>query len=209
MRFRRKTGWHASTACTLDVTQKVLDSVHQAVFADPKFLVQLDVVFANLYLDAVNAVTLDPHNIPVAWRPLMDQRTRSDIEPIQFALAGMNAHINLDLPVAVVTTCSELGTAPDDGSHHDDYQRVDALLDGAEQSVRQDFETSAELAVDKHAQSCANVVANWTMNSARDVAWNSALALWEVRNMELARELFLGTLGYSVSLASRCLLVAV
>ena len=29
--------------------------------------------------------------------------------PIQFALAGMNAHINRDLPLALVETCDELG----------------------------------------------------------------------------------------------------
>jgi Family of unknown function (DUF5995) len=193
----------------LDVTQKVLANIQQAVFADPTFMTQLDVTFANLYLDAVNALTLDAHNIPVAWRPLMHQRLRSDIEPIQFALAGMNAHINHDLPLAVVKTCSILGTTPDDGTHHDDYQKVDALLDAAEQSVRQDFETSAELEVDKHAQACANVIANWTMNSARDVAWDTALALWEIRNMVLANELFLSMLARSVAMASRCLLVVV
>jgi hypothetical protein len=47
------------------------------------------------------------------------------------------------------------------------------------------------------------------MNSARDVAWDTALALWEVRDMTIANELFLSMLGRSVAMASRCLLVVV
>jgi len=38
------------------------------------------------------------------------------IEPIQFALAGMNAHINHDLPVAIVSTCTELASSPAAGT---------------------------------------------------------------------------------------------
>ena len=43
--------------------------------------------------------------MPTAWQPLFERRADPGIEPIQFALAGMNAHINHDLPLAVVATC--------------------------------------------------------------------------------------------------------
>jgi hypothetical protein len=49
-----------------------------------------------------------------------------------------------DLPMAVVSTCMALATPPDAGTHYADYQKVDQLLDAAEQSVRQSFENSAE-----------------------------------------------------------------
>ena len=39
----------------LDVTQQVQARITQGFFADPAFLTQLDVVFANLYFAAVNA----------------------------------------------------------------------------------------------------------------------------------------------------------
>jgi hypothetical protein len=58
---------------------------------------QLDVTFAGLYFDAVEAAG-DPAAVPLAWRPLIEERGQPAIEPIQFALAGMNAHINHDLP---------------------------------------------------------------------------------------------------------------
>jgi hypothetical protein len=193
----------------LEVTQQVDAELGQQVFADPAFLTRLDVVFANLYFAAVDAMTTSPSNLPTAWAPLLQSRGDDRIEPIQFALAGMNAHINHDLPLAVFTTCTELATAPDDGSHHADYQKVDQLLDAAEQAVRQSFENQVERAVDEHLQRVANVVANWSILSARDVAWDTAIALWAVRGSAFARNLLLDALGHTVGMASRGLLVAV
>jgi hypothetical protein len=74
----------------------------------------------------------NPAAVPLAWRPLVERRAVAGIEPVQFALAGMNAHINHDLPVAMVSTCAALATPPDASEHFADYQKVDQLLDAAE-----------------------------------------------------------------------------
>ena len=95
----------------LDVTRQVNSQLGQGFFADPAFMTQLDVDFANLYFAAAGAAG-DPAEVPLAWRPLAEQRAAAGIEPVQFALAGMNAHINHDLPLAVVSTCTALATAP-------------------------------------------------------------------------------------------------
>jgi len=192
----------------LQVTQDVNQELARQFFADPDFMTRLDVVFANLYFDAVDAAA-EPARVPLAWRPLIEQRATAGIEPIQFALAGMNAHINHDLPLAVVNTCTELGTAPTAGDHLADYQKVDQLLDTAEQSVRQSFESAPELAVDRHLQAVNNLVANWTIGSARDLAWTNSLLLWQVRDDPVARVLLLGGLAAATATASRLLLVAV
>jgi Family of unknown function (DUF5995) len=192
----------------LDVTETVYDRLGQHFFADPVFMTTLDVTFANLYFDAVDAAA-DPASAPRAWRPLLELRSAPGIEPIQFALAGMNAHINHDLPVAVVSTCAGLATSPTAGSHRADYQKVDTILDAAEQSIRQSFESVAELAIDRHLQAVENLVADWTINSARDLAWRNSLLLWELRDIPVARELFLDNLAASVATASRLLLVSV
>ena len=133
----------------------------------------------------------------------------SGVEPIQFALAGMNAHINYDLPPAVVATCNQVSSPPLDGSHHTDYQKVDSLLDAAEQSVRESFEPADVQNVDRHVAAVLNLVGNWSITSARDVAWDTAVALWEIRDNRLATDLFTGALARTVAMASRCLLVAV
>jgi uncharacterized protein DUF5995 len=190
----------------LAVTQTVGADLGQGFFADPAFMTTLDVTFANLYFAAAQAT---PAAVPTAWRPLVELRGAAGIEPIQFALAGMNAHINHDLPVAVVSTCTELGTAPGDGSHLADFQKVDALLDTAEEGVRRSFESAPELALDQHLQAVDNLVACWTINSARDLAWQNALVLWELRGEPLVHALFLDGLAAATALASRLLLTAV
>jgi len=192
----------------LDVTRQVDNQLGAGFFADPAFMTQLDVTFAGLYFDAVDAVG-DPLAVPPAWRPLVEQRGQPGIEPIQFALAGMNAHINHDLPLAVTATCTALGTSPGAGAHLADYQKVDRLLDAAEQSVRQSFESAPERAVDQHLRAVGNLVSCWTINSARDVAWNNCLLLWEVRDIPAARGLLCDGLSAAAALASRMLLVAV
>jgi len=192
----------------LDVTRQVNSQLGQGFFADPAFMTELDVAFANLYFAAADAAGTAAA-VPLAWRPLVTQRAVAGIEPVQFALAGMNAHINHDLPLAMVSTCTALATAPDAGPHFADYQKVDQLLDAADQSIRQSFENAPELAVDHHLAAVANLIATWTINSARDMAWNNCLLLWAVRDDPIARGLVLDALAASTALASQMLLVAI
>ena len=203
---------HDGLACFnrmyLLITQQVDQRIGQGLFADPAFMTRLDVVFANLYFDAVDAAA-GRGPLPAAWQPLLSQRDNPGIDPIQFALAGMNAHINHDLPVSVVATCRDLNTAPEDGTRHQDYQKVDQLLDDAEQSVRQSFETGVLLEADRHTQAVDNLVCSWSITESRDIAWDNALALWAVRDHPLVTDLFLAGLSRTVAVASRALLVAV
>jgi hypothetical protein len=192
----------------LVVIQQINSQISAGFFADPVFMAQLDVTFANLYFAAADKLG-DLAAVPSAWLPLAERRDMAGIEPVQFALAGMNAHINHDLPLALVSTCEALATSPDADPHFADYQKVDELLDGAEQSVRESFETAAELAVDRHLAAVADLLGNWTINDARDLAWTNCLLLWAVRDNPIARGLFLDTLAASTALASRLLLVAV
>jgi hypothetical protein len=192
----------------LAVTQQVNSQISAGFFADPVFMAQLDVTFANLYFAAAGTLS-DLAAVPLAWLPLAERRDMAGIEPIQFALAGMNAHINHDLPLALVSTCEALATTPDTDPHFADYQKVDELLDGAEQAFRESFETAAELAVDRHLAAVADLLGNWAINDARDLAWTNCLLLWAVRDDPIARGLFLDMLAASTALASRLLLVAV
>jgi len=192
----------------LEVTRDVGHQIGQGFFADPDFMTRLDVTFANLYFDAVDAARRS-EVVPLAWRPLIDERANTKIEPIQFALAGMNAHINHDLPLAVVSTCAELATEPQAGTHHADYQRVDRLLDAAEQAVRQSFESATERVVDQHLRAVEDLVANWAINTARDLAWNNAVALWGLRDDLAGRGIFVDGLATAAAQASQLLLTAV
>jgi hypothetical protein len=192
----------------LGVTEDVNGKITQGFFADPEFLSALDVAFANIYFDAVNAMAGPVDGYPEAWMPLIEARSQKGIYPLQFALAGMNAHINHDLPVAVVDTCTKLGTSPDAGTHHDDYQKVDALLNATEKSVRESFESGVVLAVDRRAQVVLDLVDNWSINTARDAAWVNSLVLWQCRGDAALQAATADGLARTVAMASRFLLAA-
>jgi hypothetical protein len=109
----------------------------------------------------------------------------------------------------VVRTCIELATSPDADPHYEDYTKVDQLLDAAEQAIREKFEDPTERAIDRHVAAVATLTCNWTMNCARDLAWNNSLLLWTLRNEKYAQRLFLNGLATATEIASRMLLVAV
>ena len=50
----------------LEVTLGVSQRIEQGFFGDPAFVSHLDVVFANLYFDAVNALSGAPSALPAA-----------------------------------------------------------------------------------------------------------------------------------------------
>lgn len=192
----------------LQVTESVRSQVDTGDFADPEFMARLDVVFANLYFDAVNALSVSEDDQPVAWRPLLRLRDDGEIQPLQFALAGMNVHINHDLPLAVVATCLERSTAPTDGAHHADYEKVNTILDRLEPGIRQSFEPVVVRKVDKALADIANAICDFSLNNARDLAWETTLALWEVRERELLRDLMTSSLGRAVEAGTRALLIS-
>jgi hypothetical protein len=191
----------------LQVTKAVQAATVGVTFEDPVFAERLDVVFAGLYFAAEDTLASGAP-CPVAWRPLVEERFAHHA-PIQFAIVGMNAHINHDLPIAVVQTCAELGVAPEDGGpQHADYQRVDGILAGVEGQVAGWFETGliADV-VDVSPPEVDNALAMWSIVAARDLAWSHARMLWHLRHDHLLADAYTETLARMVELSGRCVLV--
>jgi hypothetical protein len=142
---------------------------------------------------------------------LFAQRSRRGIAPLQFALAGMNAHINRDLPVALTTTCRHLGLdLREDSPEHADFERVDALLAEVEKRVKSSYLTGWLAWVDRlvhRLQRIDDVVAMWDIGRARDAAWINAQALWALAGEPPLAHDYLLTLDRMVGLASRGLLI--
>jgi hypothetical protein len=201
----RKDGVAIFNRLYLAVTRAVDSASAGTAFDNPAFLARLDVVFAGLYFDA-EATIGSGGRCPRAWRPLVERRS-DHCEPIQFALAGMAAHINHDLPIAVVTTCEELGLAPDDATHAD-YQRVDRLLANVETQVAGWFDSGLIADIeDVTPLKTDEAVAMWSIAAARDVAWEHARLLWELRHAGPVREAYLANLAASTELAARAMLI--
>ena len=74
--------------------------------------------------------------------------------------------------------------------------------------VAEAVESSPELAADRHLQAVCNLIGSWSVNSARDLAWNKSLLLWQVRGDPIARGLLCDSLAASTAMASRMLLIA-
>jgi hypothetical protein len=194
-----------------EVTEGVGTELTRQGFADSRFLETLDVHFADLFFSALETYDRDPAVTPSAWVPLFAERSRRGIAPLQFALAGMNAHINRDLPVALMTTCRELGLELVEGSRqHADFERVDALLAQVEARVKSQYVTGWLAWVDRlvhRFRRIDDVVAMWDVGRARDAAWTNGQALWALRDEPPLANDYLLALDRMVGLASRGLLV--
>ena len=125
---------------------------------------------------------------------------------MQFAVAGMNAHINHDLPLAVVRTSQALGSAPEQGAHAADYDKVNQTLGALDEQIRESFESGKTLELDRQAAGLLDVVGNFSIDAARQVAWD-ALALWDLRADRWAFDLYADGLDRAAEVAGRALMV--
>jgi hypothetical protein len=192
----------------LAVTVNVRAGDAQATFADPRFLAALDVTFANLYFASLRALEAGSDDVPRAWLPLFRARGSKTIAPIQFALAGMNAHINRDLPKALVDTFAALGLSPSDhGAAHSDFERVNTLLAATERQVKDGYLDPLAQKLDAKFRGVDDVVAIWGVGAARDAAWTNGCALWHLRGVPALAQAFLRALDRSVGFAAHGLLV--
>ena len=191
----------------LQVTELVDQRLHEGYFTDDAFMARLDVVFAHLYLDTV-AGDREGSVLPQCWEPVFAGR-RLPLAPIQFAIAGMNAHINHDLPVAVVRTCGQLGIDPRSAAVRSDYDKVSLLLAQVHEEVRQSFLDGLALEVDRRLTPLLTLVGSWSVSRARDAAWVSSEVLWQLRHTRELQEEFRVSLCRTVGMAGRALLVQV
>jgi Family of unknown function (DUF5995) len=122
--------------------------------------------------------------------------------PIQFALAGMNAHIENDLPLAVVATCTTRGCAPDDPGVREDYDTINKLLASVEAEIRRSFLTEVENSIDNHFEPVAHLICSWDIEKARDFAWLTVETLWDLRRVNRLFDAFVETLGSTVGMGS-------
>ena len=194
----------------LQVTRSVRQAVTSTSFHDARFMTELDVVFANLYFAALTAGEIDPSRAPAAWRPLLRARSSRRNSRLQCALAGMNAHINRDLPQGIVQVFDALGGDPTtDRARGQDFDSINSLLQRVEDEVKPDFSIGVIGVVDEVAGRTDDVVAMWNVRAARDAAWTNAEVLWTLRATPLLRERFLDRLDGLTGLAGKGLLAPI
>jgi Family of unknown function (DUF5995) len=142
----------------------------------------------------------------VGRRTVFQRRNQTAIARIQFAVAGINAHINYDLPIAIVNT----GVAPQHGDvHYNDYTALNTTLDSLVESAKRML--NVRLLGDKlpPVTHLEDTIAAFSVRAAREAAWNNAQLLWEFRKVPPATNAMLDGLDGMTTVIGKTLLVPV
>ncbi|MEV0534411.1 DUF5995 family protein [Kitasatospora sp. NPDC050463] len=177
-------------------------------FQDRAFTEGLEAALANLYLDAVEAADAG-RPVNEAWQPLFEARGDRAVRPIQFAFAGMSAHLSHDLPLALVATCIERRTTPDTPPVHADHLRAAELLEQAEAEARAVFEAQLGTPDARAAESLQHLVGSFSVARALDAAWATTQTLWHERNLRPFHDATLAAVTGGAVLAARLLVTPV
>ncbi|MEU5162583.1 DUF5995 family protein [Streptomyces sp. NPDC020875] len=185
----------------LAVTEDIARRIDRGEFPDRRAATVLDVLFAERYLSAVGRAESGGRP-PACWRPLFQYRRHPGVRPLQFALAGINAHIGHDLALAVVDTCRALDCAPPELEN--EFDQVGEVLVVLEERIREELMPGPDLL--EVADPLTHLVGAWSLDRARDAAWSAARLLWGVRELPGLTEEFTERLDTGVGLVGRCLL---
>lgn len=199
----------------LRVTQAILarvsitDPTDPTRFTDPAWIAALDVAFARYYFAAIQS-SLSGASTPGCWQTLFTQRNQTAIARIQFALAGMNAHINHDLPQAVLALCQTTAVAPQHGTtQYNGYTALNTTLDSLIEAAKTTLRVRLLGDDLPPVSNLDNTLAAWSVAAAREAAWNNAELLWHLTDAPLIAAAFLDTLDGLTALASKTLLVPI
>ena len=156
------------------VTMAIGRAIAAEHFDDPVTMERLAVVFADRYLDAYRAWSTGSQPTEswlVTFEAAADRRRRT---AAQHLLAGMNAHINLDLGVAAWEVCDG-----DPAALRADFYRVnDILFDRLDANQAALASVSRRVAfLDRIGGRLDERAMSMAISEARDRAWDLTLAL--------------------------------
>ncbi len=168
---RRKSRLGFFSALYRRVTIAVKQGIADGRFEDGERMAQLDVRFANRYLEAYHAY-FTGHRPTESWRVAFEAAARPKYIILQHLLLGINAHINLDLGIAAAQT------APGDSlpALENDFNAINKILASLVDEV-QDEIASVSPAIkwlDRTGGRTDEEIVNFSMQVARREAWNFA-----------------------------------
>ena len=190
----------------IGVTEAIRDDA--PLWQDWQSLERFNVMFAQLYFDAIVAWDRNPALAPPAWRPLFAARRDAKLTRVQFAFAGMNAHINRDLPVALERMAALDGSFPSrDSARYRDFLRINDVLERTEAALRPVLSTGLVRHVDSALGDYDSLLASWKVRKAREAGWTNGEVCWHLRGTPFLQGEFIARLDQMVAFAGRGLLV--
>jgi hypothetical protein len=172
-------------ATYLRTTQAVAQALRDGAFADPGWVDRWDVAFARLYLDALDAARRG-EPVPEPWAVAFGvAAAQPDLPAVRHVLLGMNAHINYDLPQALLAVISdaEFGDPQVRALREADHRRIDEVLAirvGAEDAELQRLDPAATWQ-DRAVQPLNRVATRRFLRESRAKVWANALELSKAR----------------------------
>jgi Family of unknown function (DUF5995) len=170
----------------LGVYRRTAEAVGEEIvsggFLDGEWVERWDVIFANLYLDALDAWNAGEPT-PGPWEvAFQTARDRPDMQPLRQILFGLNAHINYDLPQALIgaITDEEFDDPVLVARRARDHEHIDAVLlarVGAEDELIEGKRTL----VDRILTPLNRIGTKRFLVEARQKVWRNARALSAAR----------------------------
>jgi hypothetical protein len=158
------------------VTLEVQRAIEEGKFDDGPRMSRLDAAFGNRYFNALEAYRRDPATAPACWQVAFGAcKDDAEIAIVQHLLLGINAHINLDLAVAVVQT------APGDTVEeiHHDFLLINELLSNTLNKIQSELDELSPLlrVLDFVGGREDEWLMAFSVEHSRGDAWTAALIL--------------------------------
>lgn len=190
------------------VTLAVADKIRTGDFENPQWMAGLDVQFARLYFGALRTM-LQGQKPPSCWLAFFSRRTDARLVRFQFAMSGINAHINHDLAIALVNTFHAGECAPDrDDPRYRDYTGLNATLESMIDMAKRELNVRLLGEVLPPLARLEDTVAAFGVVAAREAAWRNCEVLWHLQESPQLAGAFLKSLDGLSTVAGKALLVA-
>ena len=164
------------------VSSEMRDRVARNAFLDSRWVHRYAVAFANLYREALEAYDGGRvADVPKAWRLCFDAARGGSGLVLQDLLLGVNAHVNNDLPLAL----TRISIDPDREQRRRDHDAVNAVLAAVMQRAVERLTAlyaPGFAALDRGAGELDEMVSLFSLEVARDSAWESAVSLANARS---------------------------
>jgi hypothetical protein len=163
---------------TTAVGRAILDGV----FEDPAWVEEWDVAFARLYLDAYDAQVGGTGGVPRPWRIAFD--APADLPALRQVLLGINAHVNYDLPQALLAVIPDADFTDPAllARRQRDHEAIDGVL--ASRVAAEDQElaaVSARSLLDRVLQPLNRRASQRFLKEARQKVWHNTRELQAAR----------------------------
>ena len=165
----------------LRTTRAVASALQDGFFADTDWVDRWDVAFAQLYLDALEADRRGDA-VPAPWAVAFGAaKSQPGLDTVRHVLLGMNAHINYDLPQALLAVISdeEFSDPAVRAAREADHRRIDEVLSarvGAEDAELQE-NAPAKTWRDAAMQPLNRMATRRFLREARAKVWANAMEL--------------------------------